>query len=252
MSKDTNKEEANKEEANKAVVLLSGGIDSAVVLALALHAGKECHALSFDYGQRHASELKSAQAIAKHYNIPHKTISIAPGTFENTSLVLQGRAEQGGAEQGGTVPKNKEASMGGFNNIPSTYVPARNTLFLAYAIGQAEILGAHEIHFGANALDNDAYPDCRREFFDAMQKVIDVATKQAVTERAPRLLTPIIAWDKQRIIAEGTRLNAPLHLTMSCYDPAAYPIHCGSCLACQLRKQGFAFAFLPDPTRYSS
>lgn len=213
----------------KAIVLFSGGVDSTVSLAIALKSGRECYPISFDYGQRHKIELESAKKIAAHYGLPHKIIKIDPATFANTALIdLK------------NVPKNrteKEIDLGG---IPSTYVPARNTLFLSYALGQAEIVQAEEIYFGPNALDIKPYPDCRPAFISAFQQVMNVATKQAVDGAPPRLVTPLIEWNKTEIIREGIRLHAPLELTFSCYDPTPMGQHCTQCDACLLRQKGFA------------
>lgn len=209
----------------KAVILFSGGVDSTVILALALKRGLECHALSFDYGQRHRVELESAKAIAAHYGVSHQIIVIDPKSFGKSSLVSSL-----------AVPKGRNLEQISAGGIPNTYVPARNTLFLAYALGQAEILEADEIHVGFNALDRNPYPDCRPAFAQAFQGVINVATKQSVEGRAPQLCTPLIDWDKAKIIQEGVALNAPLHMTFSCYDPTPAGKPCGVCDACVLRR----------------
>ncbi len=212
----------------KAIVLLSGGLDSTVMLAMALANKRECFTISFDYEQRHRIELEAAKKIVAFYGVRHRIMTINPGTFAQSSLV-----------SGHNVPKNrtiKEMSL----SIPNTYVPARNTLFLAYAIGQAELAGAQEIYFGANALDIAAYPDCRPAFIQAFQGVYNVATRQAVEGKPPRLVTPLIEWDKATIIRQGLALKAPLHLTFSCYDPTAKGQPCLQCDACILREQGFA------------
>ncbi|ADI38600.1 7-cyano-7-deazaguanine synthase [Waddlia chondrophila 2032/99] len=209
----------------KAIVLLSGGIDSTVVLAMAQSLGRECTALSFDYGQRHKVELEHAAHIAHYYKVPQIIINISPACFENTALV-----------NALNVPKNRtldEISKGG---IPSTYVPARNTLFLAYAAGQAEIMNAEEIHCGPNLLDRNCYPDCRPEFYSAFQQVLASATKQGAEGNPPRIVTPLINWDKNRIVQEGRKLGAPLDTTFSCYSPSAGKA-CGMCDACILRQE---------------
>ncbi len=210
----------------KAIILLSGGLDSTVMLAKALSEGRKCHALSFDYGQRHKLELTAAAEIASYYGVPHTVIAIDPKSFAGSSLVSDL-----------PIPQNRnseEISQGG---IPNTYVPARNTLFLAYALGQAEILLAEEIYFGANAQDILPYPDCRPAFIAAFQALIQVSTKQAIEGRPPKLITPLIAWTKKEIAACGRSLNAPLHLTLSCYRPVSLREPCGSCDACILRSQ---------------
>lgn len=212
----------------KAIILLSGGLDSAVVLAMALEKGKTCHALSFDYGQRHKRELLSAQLIANYYHISHKIIKIDPDSFGASSLVSIDK-----------VPKNRSLQEMSSGAIPNTYVPARNTLFLAYALGQAEMLKAQEIHAGMNAMDRYAYPDCRPEFITAFQSLINVATQQAVNGAPPRLVAPLINWNKTEIIKQGLALKAPLHLTWSCYDPSLEDKPCQQCDACLLRQNAF-------------
>lgn len=212
----------------KAVILLSGGLDSTVMLAKAREQGRECYALSFNYGQRNKVELESAKAIAHHYRIPHRIIIIDPVSFDKSSLVTS-RA----------VPKDRTAQAIATGGIPSTYVPARNTLFLAYALGQAEILEAQEIHVGFNALDRLPYPDCRMEFVQAFQALIQVATKQSVEGKVPKLITSLIELDKTQIIRQGQVLNAPLHLTFSCYDPTPDAMPCRRCDACILRQNAF-------------
>lgn len=224
----------------KAIVLLSGGIDSTVVLALAKEQGLECHAISFDYGQRHRVELKSAAAIAAFYQISHRTILVDPSCFSGPALnsSLTSKTE---------VPQNRTEKEMSSGSIPNTYVPARNTLFMAYAAGQAEVYNAQEIHFGPNVMDYHAYPDCRPEYFRAYQALINLATKQAVEGSAPRIVTPLIQWDKTEIIKKGLELKAPMHLTWSCYNPLA--IHpCERCDACLLRSSGFHGVGVRDPS----
>lgn len=212
----------------RAVILLSGGLDSTVMLAMALQQGRECLALSFDYGQRHRVELKSAQAIAEYYQIPLRIISIDPQSFGQSALVFSS-----------AVPKDRTVEEINRSGIPSTYVPARNTLFLAYALGQAEIWNAQEIYIGSNAMDNSPYPDCRPEFFHAFQAMMNVATKQSVEGAAPQLVTPLLYWSKKEIVRQGLVCKAPLHLTSSCYDPAVDGQPCHRCDACILRDQAF-------------
>jgi 7-cyano-7-deazaguanine synthase len=211
----------------KAVILFSGGLDSTVMLALALKSGKECFALSFDYGQKHRIELERAKMIADHYQVNHIVIRIDPQTFKHSALLSDKE-----------VPKNRNAAEIAKSGIPSTYVPARNTLFLAYAVGQAEIFGAQEIHFGANAMDASPYPDCRPAFVQAYQQLINVATKQALEGSAPKIHTPLIHWDKTEIVKQGKALQIPFDLTWSCYDPTDSLTPCGSCDACVLRSLG--------------
>lgn len=203
----------------KAIILFSGGLDSTVMLALALSQGRECLALSFDYGQRHIVELEAAKMIAAHYGVQHLILTIDPRSFKNSSLVAPL-----------PLPQNRTPEEMQHAGIPNTYVPARNTLFLSFALAQAENTGAREIHFGANALDCNPYPDCRPAFIAAFQSLInaqDIDTK---------LITPLINWNKKEIGECGKRLNAPLHLSTSCYQPIALHQGCGICDACILRS----------------
>lgn len=210
----------------KAIVLLSGGLDSAVVLGIAKHLDRDCLALSFDYGQRHKVELEAAKKIAAHYTTPHKLIVIDTKAFGNSSLVSDIH-----------VPKDRKAEDRQ-KGTPNTYVPARNSLFLAFAMAQAELWQAEEIYIGANALDN-AYPDCRQGFIEAFQGLLNIATAQALAGNAPKLVAPLIAWNKAQIIAEGKKLNVPLEKTFSCYDPTRQGTPCNRCDACVLRAEGF-------------
>jgi 7-cyano-7-deazaguanine synthase len=216
----------------KAIILLSGGIDSTVMLALAKQQGRRCLALSFNYGQRHKIELDAARAVAAYYNTPQHIISLQNAAFSGSALVNEYAA----------VPSDRTPQQIAMSGIPATYVPARNTLFLSYAMGFAEVTGANEIYFGANALDSGPYPDCRPSYLAAFQTIINLATKQAVEGSAPKLLTPLLEWDKAAIIAEGMRLGAPLNLTFSCYAPLASNVACGHCDACILRQEGFVAA----------
>lgn len=209
----------------KAIILFSGGLDSSVVLAMAKAKKRECIALSFDYGQSHRIELEHAKEIAAHYQVTHRIINIDPDCFKKTALVNDVEA-----------PKNRtpeEISRGG---IPSTYVPARNTLFLAYAAGQAEVYEADEIYCGPNFLDRNPYPDCRPEFYTSFQSVLLSATKQAAEGNPPKLITPLIDWDKKRIVEEARKLNVPIEKTFSCYTPHGKS-PCGVCDACTLRDE---------------
>ncbi|BBI16679.1 7-cyano-7-deazaguanine synthase QueC [Neochlamydia sp. S13] len=215
----------------RAIVLLSGGLDSTVILALALAQGRECYALSFDYGQRHRIELTHASKIATYYQVKHCIVQIDSRVFKSSSLVSDL-----------AVPKNRSKEDIGSGKTPNTYVPARNTLFLAYAMGQAEILDAQEIYLGANALDAPSYPDCTLSYIQAFQQVLNVGTKQAAEGNAPQLLTPLIHWDKAEIIRQGIALDVPMHMTFSCYDPTPQQKPCGQCDACILRAHGFVAA----------
>ena len=199
------------------------------MLAKALSEGKECLALSFDYGQRHRVELQAAHAIACYYQIPQKIIRVDPTAFENTSLTGHG-----------AVPKYESAHAIDLTQVPSTQVPARNTLFLAYALGQAEIHHAQEIHIGPNAQDFGPYPDCRPVFYAAFQQMANHATKQSAEGSPPHIVTPLIYLQKKEIVALGRSLNAPLELTFSCYSPTPDSTACGQCLACHIRFEAFA------------
>ncbi|MGA8163943.1 MAG: 7-cyano-7-deazaguanine synthase QueC [Waddliaceae bacterium] len=213
----------------KTVILLSGGLDSCVVLAMALEKKRECYAVSFDYGQHHRIELAYAQKIARHYGVSHRVLSIDPHAFQHSSLI-----------SGHHIPKQRSVQEISIDETPATYVPARNTLFIAYAIGQAEILDAQEIHIGVNAMDSGPYPDCRPAFFHRFQQVINIATRQAFEGAPPHLLTPLIHWDKREIVKEGRRLNVPFFLTFSCYDPTPKGDPCECCDACVLRSYAFS------------
>lgn len=209
----------------KAVVLVSGGIDSAVALALALEKGRECLAISFDYSQRHRAELGHAKRIAQYFGVFHKIILLDKSAFGNSSLV-----------DGSDVAKDRELGEIAAKGIPNTYVPARNTLFLAFAAAQAELFDAKEIYAGPNLLDQNPYPDCRPAFYQAFQEVLNLATKQAVEGRPPKLITPLIAMDKIGIVREAKRLKVPLEMTFSCYDPSPEGNACARCDACRIRE----------------
>lgn len=198
------------------------------MLAKALDEERECTALSFDYGQRHRVELQAAAAVAKYYQVPQKVIKIDPSAFANTSLVTDGE-----------VPKYRNAEEIDLTQVPSTQVPARNTLFLAYALGQSEILNAAEIHIGPNAGDFGPYPDCRPVFYQAFQQMAQFATKQAAEGHPPKIMTPLIYMQKKEIVALGRALKAPLELTFSCYSPTAQQLACQACLACHARSVAF-------------
>lgn len=219
------------EKKKKAIILLSGGLDSTVVLAMALAKGRLCYSISFQYGQKHRQELDAAKNIASYYGISHQIIQLDPSAFATSSLVSEKCVPQGRSME--------EMARGG---IPSTYVPARNTIFLAYALSQCELHGADEIHFGPNRLDAPCYPDCRPAYLNAFQTLINLATKQAVTQAAPLLVTPLIDLDKREIIQKGIELKAPLEMTWSCYSPTSEQKPCLQCDACILRRDGFASA----------
>jgi 7-cyano-7-deazaguanine synthase len=224
-----------------AIVLLSGGLDSATALAMTRAAGRRCHALSFRYGQRHEIELAAAARVAR-----------ALGAASHRTIELDLRVIGGSALTDAiAVPKGRsEPEMGA--GIPITYVPARNTIFLGYAIALAEVTGSTEIVLGVNVLDSSGYPDCRPEWLAAMQEVARLGTRAGAEQRAPIILAPLIQMSKAEIIREGTRLGVDYGLTHSCYDPDASGAACGGCDACQLRRRGFELAGVPDPTRYAA
>ena len=221
--------------SRRAVVLLSGGLDSATVLAMARHAGHECHALSLDYGQRHRAELDAARAVAQSLGVAeHRVMRLDMGAFTGSALT----------DPDIPVPELPEPG------IPVTYVPARNTIMLALALGWAEVLDAASIHIGVNALDYSGYPDCRPAFVQAFQTLADVATKRAVDGRPIRIEAPLIHLSKAEIIRRGVALGVDYSLTVSCYQADASGLACGRCDSCRLRRQGFEQAGIFDPTRY--
>ncbi len=219
----------------KAVVLVSGGLDSATVLAMAKEQGYAIHAMSFDYGQRHRCELEAARAVAEAAGVvAHKRITLNLDEIGGSALTDAAIA----------VPEQPG------EGIPVTYVPARNTVFLALALGWAEVLGAEAIFIGVNAVDYSGYPDCRPEFIEAFNRLSAVATKAGVEGHPIRIETPLIHLSKAEIIREGVRLGVDYSLTVSCYNPDEECRACGRCDACRLRAAGFEAAGVPDPTRY--
>ena len=223
----------------RAVVLCSGGLDSTVAAAEARAAGYELYLLSVNYGQRHAVELTHVPEIAA-----------ALGATRHLVVEVNLRAIGGSALTGAVpVPKDRPDEAIG-SGIPPTYVPARNTLFLALALGWAEVLGAEAIYFGANVLDYSGYPDCRPEFIQAFEELAKRATKAGVEGGTMRVVAPLLRMTKAEIIRRGMALKAPLHLTHSCYDPDDKGRACGRCDSCRLRRKGFAEAKVPDPTPY--
>lgn len=219
----------------KAVVLLSGGLDSATVLAMARAEGLACHALTLDYGQRHRAELDAARRVATALGaVAHRIVKLDLAAFGGSALTDASIA----------VP---EAPSDG---IPVTYVPARNTILLSLALAWAEVLGAESIHVGANAIDYSGYPDCRPEFLAAFQQLADLATKAGIEGRGPRIRAPIVAMSKADIIRAGTALGVDYAATLSCYQPTDDGVSCGVCDACRLRAAGFSAANVVDPTRY--
>jgi 7-cyano-7-deazaguanine synthase len=220
-----------------AVVLLSGGLDSATVLAIARAEGFVCHALSFDYGQRHRAELAAAARIAQALGaIEHRTVKIDFAGIGGSALTDASIA----------VPRVPQAG------IPITYVPARNTVFLAMALGWAEVLRSTDLHIGVNAVDYSGYPDCRPAFVDAFERLANVATKAGVEGARFRVHTPLIALSKADIIRRGAALGVDFSLTVSCYQATSRGEACGVCDSCRLRRDGFRGAGLADPTRYVS
>lgn len=220
---------------NRAVVLVSGGLDSATCLAIARDRGFECYALSFDYGQRSSSELIAAGRVAKAGNVvEHKIIELNMGAIGGSALT----------DTDISVPE--QASEG----IPVTYVPARNTVFLSYALAWAEVLNANAIFIGVNALDYSGYPDCRPEYIDAFQTLINLATKVGVEGSVISLETPLIDLSKAEIIKTGARLSVDYGTTVSCYQADAEGRACGRCDSCRFRSRGFEKAEVEDPTLY--
>ena len=218
----------------KAVVLLSGGLDSVTVLAQALADGYQCLTLSFDYSQRHRAELNAAQAIADNYRVPHHVIRLDLGWIGGSALTDMSLA----------VPETPT------DGIPITYVPARNTLFLSYALGYAEVSEASAIFVGVNAVDYSGYPDCRPEYIDAFQAMADKATRAGIEGQGPLIKAPLISLGKADIIRRGVELGVDYALTVSCYQANEAGEACGRCDSCRLRQAGFAQAGIADPTRY--
>ena len=220
-------------------MLLSGGLDSATTAAIARERGHALHALTFRYGQRHAIESRAAERTAS-------AIGVARHVFQTIDLrAFGGSALTGDIE----VPKARDASRIG-QGIPPTYVPARNTIFLALAVAYAETVRARDIYIGVNAVDFSGYPDCRPEFIRTFERLANLGTKAGVEGTGFRIHAPLIAMSKAQIIREGVRLGVDFSLTHSCYDPASDGAACGQCDSCLLRRQGFAEAGVADPIRY--
>jgi 7-cyano-7-deazaguanine synthase len=220
---------------SRAVVLLSGGLDSATTLAIARNRGHDCHALSVHYGQRHAAELDAARAVARQLGaVEHRVVGIDLGQFGGSALTDPRIA----------VPETPVAG------VPVTYVPARNTVMLALALGWAEVLEAEALFIGVNAVDYSGYPDCRPEFIHAFQRLADVATRRALEGQPLRIEAPLMHMTKAQIIRLGTQLGVDYALTVSCYQADQQGRACGRCDACRFRRQGFLDAGLPDVTRY--
>ena len=225
----------NQSKQKNAVVLLSGGLDSATVLAIATDLGYRCHALSVDYGQRHRSELHAAENVAAAMSAPLKTIKLDLRTFGGSALTDD-------------IDVPEEESDG----IPVTYVPARNTIMLSLALAWAEVLGAGDIFIGVNAVDYSGYPDCRPEFINAFEDMANLATKAGVVGHRLVVHTPLIDLSKADIIRKGTRLGVDYAMTVSCYQADGEGRACGVCDSCRIRAAGFEAAGVDDPTRYKS
>lgn len=218
----------------KAVVLLSGGLDSTTVLAMAKASGAECYALSFNYGQRCGSELLAAERIAAVMGVKHQIINIDMGTIGGSALT----------DDSIDVPEDEP------EGIPVTYVPARNTVFLAFALGWAEVLEAQEIYIGVSAVDYSGYPDCRPEFIEAFSNLANLATKAAVEGGVIKIQTPLMHLSKAETVQAGVELGVDYSLTVSCYQANDEGLACGKCDSCRLRLKGFEDAGVADPTRY--
>ncbi len=224
------------DKPGKAVVLLSGGLDSATILAMARKDHFQCIALSFDYGQRHRIELAAARRVAD-----------AGGAIEHRILTLP-IGELGGSALTDTAIDVPDASES--EGIPITYVPARNTIFLSMALGLAEITGSRDIYIGANAVDYSGYPDCRPEFIATFERLANLATREGVEGDGFRIRAPLIDMSKAEIIRAGIELGVDYSLTVSCYNPSTEGLACGICDSCRLRANGFQMADVPDPTSY--
>ena len=221
---------------SKAVILLSGGLDSTTALAIAKEQNYDCYALSFDYGQKQKSELESSISIAKKSNvIEHRIMKISLSDIGGSALT----------DKAIDVPKHVESE-----EIPITYVPARNTIFLSFALAWAEVVNSQTIFIGVNALDYSGYPDCRPEFIEAFETMANLATKQSIEGNRIQIRTPLINMTKAEIITKGLSLGVDYSETTSCYDANALGEACGECDACVLRKNGFSNANVVDPTRY--
>lgn len=229
----------------KAIVLLSGGLDSATTLAIAQDMGFQCHAMTFRYGQRHNVEIEYSEKVAAYFSAKeHRIIDMNLAAFGGSALT----------DMTIDVPKNRDeiAENAESSQIPITYVPARNTIFLSYALAFAEVIGSFDIFIGVNATDYSGYPDCRPEFIAAFQKMANLATAAAVENKGKYTIhTPIIEMSKAQIIQTGTKLGVDYSLTHSCYDPAEDQKPCGKCDSCKLRLKGFKEAKLTDPVKYA-
>ena len=228
---------ADETPPRPAVLLLSGGLDSTTLLALATKQGFLVHALSFRYGQKHDHEVKAADTVAKKYGVArHAIVDISLSAFGGSALIGDGE-----------IPKDRPIDS---KDIPVTYVPGRNTIFLAYAMSWAEVLGACDVFIGVNSVDYSGYPDCRPEFIESFERMANMATRAAVSGNRLVIHAPLIRMTKREIIELGLTLGVDYSETTSCYDPAQDGAACGRCDACQLRLKGFAEAGATDPARY--
>jgi 7-cyano-7-deazaguanine synthase len=224
----------------RAVVLASGGLDSSTVLAMAIRQGFDVHALSFDYGQRHRCELEAAERVARSLGVTqHRIARINLRMFGGSALTADIE-----------VPKDRDSDRMS-SEIPITYVPARNTIFLSFALGWCEVLDARDIFIGVHAVDYSGYPDCRPEFLRAFEKLANLATKAGVEGATYQVHAPLLHMSKSRIIQAGIEAGVDFSLTRSCYDPTPEGLACGRCDSCILRRRGFEEAGVPDPTRYT-
>ena len=223
--------------SKKAVILVSGGLDSTTVVAMAKSQGYDCYTLSFDYGQRHRSELEAAKRVSSLMNVhEHKVVKLDLGTIGGSALT----------DTAIEVPEEETTG------IPVTYVPARNTVFLSIALGWAEVLGANDIFLGVNAVDYSGYPDCRPEYIGAFETLANLATKSGVEGQTLCIHAPLIDMTKAEIIRAGLGLNVDYSQTVSCYKASLEGLACGKCESCRLRRQGFEQAGVADPTRYQN
>ncbi len=221
----------------RAVVLLSGGLDSTTTLAMAIHEGYEVYALSFDYGQRHSRELESAKKIARYYKVPHKIMNVDLRQIGGSALT-----------DSIEVPERELEEIKG--EIPVTYVPARNTILLSFALAYAEVIDADAIFYGANAIDYSGYPDCRPEYVEAFERMANLGTKRGVEGKFIKIVAPLINMTKAEIIKRGMKLGVPYELTWSCYRGGERA--CGRCDSCLLRLKGFMEAGYEDPLEYET
>jgi 7-cyano-7-deazaguanine synthase len=231
---------SKEQTLKKAVVLVSGGLDSTTVLAMARKQGYECYTLSFDYGQRHRAELIAAERTSKQLGaVEHKVVNLDLGSIGGSALT----------DTSIDVPEDAPEDS---TEIPVTYVPARNTVFLSIALGWAEVLGAQDIFIGVNAVDYSGYPDCRPDFIEAFEKLANLATRAGVEGDYLRIQTPLLKLSKADIVKQGKALGIDYGLTVSCYQATDEGLACGKCDSCRLRRQGFEAAGMADPTLYQS